>query len=214
MQYIVFDIEHVSTPNFRKQSIIEIGAIKLDSSLAPKDYFHTFVKPKNPNIYDYEFISDLTGINLTTIKDAPNLPEVIENFQRWIGFPYNTEYLLCVWGNYDIRVLVDDHMQNNINPYWIINFNDIQPSISNKLTNNKNKRISLLSAANTALNIDNFLEHSAIDDAWITALLFIEYFNVIELKKNSFNYNMINKTIHKEKFYQKPFADLDQKFKS
>ena len=73
--FVVFDIETTGISPYKHQ-IIEIGAVKVING-AIKDNFSTFVNPHVPIPYDIE---KLTGIHDNMVSDAPDISEILPKF--------------------------------------------------------------------------------------------------------------------------------------
>ncbi|MCR5233814.1 MAG: PolC-type DNA polymerase III [Lachnospiraceae bacterium] len=76
--YVVFDIETTGF-NSKKNSIIEIGAVKVVNGEI-KDKFSTFINPKEPIPYR---ITQLTTITDQMVEDAPYITEVLPEFLKF-----------------------------------------------------------------------------------------------------------------------------------
>jgi len=74
-EFVVFDIETTGLSNINDE-IIEIGAVKIKNKKIV-DTFETFV---NPQIPISSFITKLTGIDESMVKDAPLIEEVLPKF--------------------------------------------------------------------------------------------------------------------------------------
>ena len=120
MNYIVYDIEATcwdGEPSQMVQETIEIGALKLDRYGEVIGIFERFVRPTiHPNLS--LFCRQLTTIDQISINRARPFPEVIEDFQEWAGVYDDEEYLLCSWGSFDKRILVQDSELHDLDPFW------------------------------------------------------------------------------------------------
>lgn len=76
--FCVVDIE--TNGGIKDGQIIEIGAIKLQNGVV-LDKFESFVKAD----FIPDEISELTGIKVDNLKDAPNLASVLEKFKLFLG---------------------------------------------------------------------------------------------------------------------------------
>jgi 3'-5' exoribonuclease 1 len=212
--YIIYDLEHLAATRQRdSNSVIEIGALKLNSRLEVIDHFHSLVKPRHYN-KGYWRTYKLTKIDLDDLLKAPYFDEVIKVFQYWIT-QSNQEYFLCSWGNDDRQTIIDDCIRNSFDTSWINNSNDIQPAISSMITNGQITQLSLKTATRHLLCDPKFefQQHSAIDDAWFTTLLFIEYFEKLEFVRNEVDRSKIfAKTVYRDedKFSNNPFDKLSE----
>lgn len=178
MNYIVFDLEltcFMDRTN-KTQEIIEIAAIKFNSSLNEIDRFHKYVKPIiDPKLS--EFCKKFTGITQDRIESADTFDIVINEFKTWIG----EDYFLIAWGT-DNKMLSKECIRNKIDNEWLKYFVDIQKVFSH-LKNEKGKQFSL----RNAIEILNFkwegMAHSGIDDAINTSKIFISIFDSIHFEQ-------------------------------
>ncbi|HHM21235.1 MAG TPA: exonuclease domain-containing protein, partial [Bacteroidetes bacterium] len=121
MNFIVFDIEATcweGPPNGKVQETIEIGAIKVDRYGEVLGRFERFIRPLlHPNLSPY--CRQLTTIDQIAINRARPFPEVVDDFQEWIGVFDDEEYLLCSWGNFDKKLLMQDSHLHHLDAYWV-----------------------------------------------------------------------------------------------
>lgn len=180
MNYIVFDLEMNNKWGTKIHEIIEIGAVKINAQAEIVDYFQSFVKPKlYPAIS--KLIKKKTQIKQEWINQAPELPHVINDFNRWIG---REKFILCAWGIDDLLTLQRNFALNNINSLnynFLHNYYDIQRDFmkSNNLTN----QISLknaLAMLNTTPQYN--IWHRAIYDAVHTAQIFVQLLDQTQKK--------------------------------
>ena len=105
---VVFDIE---TTGFSPviNEIIEIGAIKLNSSRKMIDEFSELVKPQ---VYHemHRITSKLIHLQMNQLQQGSFFPEVMKQFQDWCG----DDYIFCTWGPLDLVEL-----QRNIRYYGL-----------------------------------------------------------------------------------------------
>jgi inhibitor of KinA sporulation pathway (predicted exonuclease) len=80
--------------------IIEIGAVRLESSSGPiRDAFCAFVRPVLlPTLSD--FCTRLTSIRQEDVDSAETFADVLPQFLDWIG---TEPYFFCSWGSYDLK---------------------------------------------------------------------------------------------------------------
>lgn len=120
MHYIILDLEATCWENrsdTRTNEIIEIGALKIDSTGKTVSEFQAFVKPKqHPELSD--FCRKLTSIDQASIDEASSFDVVVESFQKWIDL--SKPYLLCSWGFYDKTQLAKDCDLFDISKIWLI----------------------------------------------------------------------------------------------
>lgn len=119
MNFIVFDLEATcwqGRPRTMIQEIIEIGALKINPYGEVTGSFNQFVQPiLNPRLS--AFCQELTSIEQSDVDRARTFPEVIELFQDWAEI-YEEDYLLCSWGNFDRKMLVQDCRLHRLEDEW------------------------------------------------------------------------------------------------
>ena len=174
MNYIVLDLEatcwknrHTNKPN----EIIEIGAVKIDSSGRIVDEFSEFVRPKlHPFLSD--FCKELTTITQEDIDNADFFHTVIEAFKTWINL--KEPYILCSWGYYDKNQFVSDCELHDLDTEWV------EPHISIKHQYAEIKGIRRPIGMAGALKLEMIsldgTHHRGIDDARNISKIFLRHF--------------------------------------
>jgi inhibitor of KinA sporulation pathway (predicted exonuclease) len=175
VDYIVLDIEF----NGRKfasdlpMEVIEIGAVRLDSSLRPVDDFSSLIQP----VYFAKlnsFIRKKTGIPQEEIDRADGFPKVIADFTQWLNL--SEQFLLITWGGEDMkRIVLDTRMHKLDDGYWLaLSYFDLLKGFLRykKATNDVSVEAALLD-----LNIEaEGSAHRALDDARMTSEVFRKVF--------------------------------------
>ena len=117
--FIVLDLEWNGHPDGKSGQneampfeIIEIGAVKLNSSREVIGQFRSYVKPQVYPKLHYK-TRELLGISYKDLKNARPFPEVIENFFAWCGRGYR----FCTWGAMDLT-----EIQRNLAYYGIARY--------------------------------------------------------------------------------------------
>ncbi len=109
MNFIIYDLEATcwkGTPPSLIQEIIEIGAVKINGYGEILGSFNKFVRPTvNPSLS--AFCQELTGIDQVQVNRANKFDRVVDDFMEWIDIEYE-DYLLCSWGGFDKRMLIQD----------------------------------------------------------------------------------------------------------
>lgn len=180
MHYILMDLEwnqplsHLSAQYRRhgKQlmfDMIQIGAVKLDDKRRMVGSFNQFIQP---GLYRklHPRISRITGISQEDLYGAPGFQAALDRFVAWCG----EEYALITWGCDDISVF-----QQNLNFYLpeeraMPPVYDLQRLFGAQAGANSKNRSGLQSAMKH-FSIGSSAEHpfhSAVDDAYYTALVF------------------------------------------
>ncbi len=183
MDYIILDIEF----NGRKfasdlpMEVIEIGAVRLDSSLKQTDEFSSLIKP----VYFSKlngFIKKKTGIPQEEIDIAEGFRKVVADFTNWLdrGEPF----LLVTWGGEDLkRIVFDTRMHKLDDAYWMATpYFDLLKGFLRvkKVTNDVSVETALLD-----LNIAaEGSAHRALDDARMTSEVFRSIFKELDFSYN------------------------------
>lgn len=179
MDYIVLDIEF----NGRKfaselpMEVIEIGAVRLDSSLQPIDEFSALIKP----VYFAKlnsFIQKKTGIPQEDIDIAKRFPSVIANFLSWLG--KSDSCIFITWGGEDMkRIVLDTRMHKLDDAYWLAaDYFDLLKGFTRHkgLTNDISVEGAL---AELAIEAEGSA-HRALDDARMTSHIFRAIFEHLD----------------------------------
>ena len=180
MNYIIYDLEATCWENDyeargKKREIIEIGGVMVDEYGDVKSRFESFVQPiVHPMLSD--FCQRLTSISQVDVNQADKFPEVIADFQDWIGLNSDEEYLLCSWGFFDRSALIKDCALHNLESRWArqhISLKDQYPRIKNT-----GRAVGM----KKALHIEGFefegTQHRAIDDALNLVKIFRKFQNL------------------------------------
>lgn len=117
----MFDLEATcweGKPPNMVQEIIEIGAIRIDRYGEVQGVFNRFIRPVVNQTLSL-FCRQLTTIDQVAVNRARPFNEVIEDFQEWIGVFDGDEYLLCSWGNFDKKMLIQDAQLHGLETDWI-----------------------------------------------------------------------------------------------
>ena len=185
MFYIVYDLEfnqkdkHYTSNEYNNKTnlpfeIIQIGAVKLNEDFEIVSAFNSLIKP---TVYTtiHPYIEELTKIKNTDVQDAPNFNVVINKFIDFIG---NEPSTLCVWGQADISVLLQNLEFHNLSPLLLPkNYIDIQLHASKFFNAPSGSRIGLrnsIELLNIPIN-SNF--HNAFNDAFYTSKVFKEIYS-------------------------------------
>jgi ATP-dependent DNA helicase DinG len=186
VEYIVVDLETTGL-NADDCDIIEIGAVKIkDNEIT--DTFQTFV-----NI-DYELpfeVKNLTGINDSDLKQAPDIIEAMKNFQSFIGecvnfIAHNAEFE---------KSFLDDKL--NFRAQWLDTIDIahiVKPTV----------KYVRLAALLPLYNLINEHAHRAIDDAIATAKLFLAMVKEFD----SFDRDLLMKFLQLASNVHSPLAEL------
>lgn len=175
MNYIVLDLEATcweAKSQKQQNEIIEIGALKLDSSGEVVSEFSEFVCPTlNPQLSD--FCKGLTTIQQSDVYAASTFDVVIKRFQSWIDL--DEPFVLCSWGFYDKRQFEKDCDLHKLDKGWLQNHISLKHQYA-EITNLR-KPVGM----NAALRREGFeldgTHHRGIDDARNIEKIFYAYFD-------------------------------------
>lgn len=183
MKYIIVDLEATCEKDNRNfvNEIIEIGAVKINSQGLIESEFNEFIKPKkNPELS--EFCKKLTTINQEDIDNAEKFPTVLDKFKDWIG---NDDFILCSWGFYDRKQLVQDMEEYNICSDWLKGKHISLKHQHMKYVIKKNKRPVGMGKALKTANLPLVgTHHRGIDDARNISQIFTKYFDCWNFKES------------------------------
>lgn len=169
MNYVVLDLEwNQCTDEITERKlnfeIIEIGAIKLNSSKVMISEFSELVRPQ---VYKelHKFTSRLIHLQMQELERGRPFPEVVTEFLDWCG----EDFIFCTWGSQDLTEL-----QSNMKYYGMktlancpIKFLDIQKLFSLAFEDGKSRRT--LEYAVDYLKIEKDIPfHRAFSDAYYT----------------------------------------------
>lgn len=177
MNFIVFDLEATcweGRPPSKIQETIEIGAVRLNAYGEVEGSFNKFIRPiLNPRLS--HFCRELTTIDQAYIDRARAFPEVIEQFQDWAEI-FDEDYLLCSWGNFDRKMLVQDCKLHGLEFDWV------EQHINLKSQYQELKRLRKPRGLKSAVNSEGFeftgTHHRGIDDAENLAKIFAKFLDV------------------------------------
>ncbi len=174
MNYIIFDLEWNQCPDGKHHEnpqlpfeVLEIGAIKLDSSKKETGRFHEFIQPTVYRRLHYK-TQEIIHMSQEQLDTADPFPYVIERFRMWCG----EDALFCTWGSLDLLELqrnIRFHKVANFFPFPL-KFYDIQKIFSRTYEDGKSRRT--LEYAVDMLSIEKDIPfHEALSDAYYTALI-------------------------------------------
>lgn len=199
-KYVIVDLEMCKVPYDKRNEkyhwgseTIQIGAVLLDEQYQIVDEFNTYVAPEIGRL-DWK-ISDLTGIKLQNLKNAPVMKEALTSFVSWI--PEGAR--VVSWSDNDLKQIAHEAEDKNIVidrldeifEGWI----DCQKIFSEKINDEKN--FSLFEALIATDIIQEGQEHDGLVDAINTAKLFRKLMTEQELQLN--------------KIYEKARSDDDER---
>lgn len=175
MNFIIYDLEATcweGAPASQTQETIEVGAVKVNAYGEVLGSFNRFIKPiLNP--YLSYFCQELTSIDQSQINRADGFVDVIETFQDWIEI-FDEPYLLCSWGNFDRKMLVQDCILHDMESDWVSDHH-----INLKRQYQEFKRLRRPRGLKRAVEKEGFeftgIHHRGISDAENLAKIFIKH---------------------------------------
>ncbi len=225
MNYIVLDLEWNQCPAGKaaenallRFEIIEIGAVKLDESLALTDRFHEVIRPQVYRELHYK-TKEIISLRAIDFANARSFPEVAEDFFAWCG----EDAVFCTWGTADLTELQNNlayHQMASPFPFPLLYY-DIQKIFSITYEDRKSRRS--LEHAVDFLGIPKTIPfHSALSDAHYTSLIMqrltpeqilsnssVDYYQTPENRRQEIRLNYETYS----KFVSRPFRDKVQAMK-
>ena len=164
--YVVFDLE---TTGFSpiKDKIIEIGAVKVENGVIT-DHFSTFVNPKVPIPFQ---ITQLTSITDQMVMDSPDIETILPQFLAFVG----DAVLVAHNASFDVGFIEQNCRYQDIQP----DFTSVDTVALARIllpTLSKFK----LNVVAKALNISQEHHHRAVDDARVTAEIFVKFIEMLK----------------------------------
>lgn len=172
MNYIVLDLEwnnvYIRGKEKSLNEIIEIGAVKLDSSFRLVDTYKSFIKTSVGKRL-HGRVKELTHISNADIVNARQFTNVMHEFRKWSG---GHETVVMTWGMTDIHVLMDNYKYfcGNYKIPFLHSYIDLQQYIQHYLGRDGMAQIGLQSAAELMdINLDDIKPHRALADSILAA---------------------------------------------
>lgn len=204
MNYIIFDMEWnqpfskesaIQSPIYLSGEIIQIGAIKMDSTGRAVDCLDLMIAPTFYKKLHYR-IKKMTGIDQAALKGQPKFKEAIEQFREWCG----EDCILFSWGYDDIQMMRDNLLMHDLEEDWLPPCLNLQ-GIYNRQVSHENRQFSLETAMET-LGLEAGLHaHNAFNDAIYTARVA----RCLNLKEGVRNYEELNGVLYHSMHSQKTF---------
>jgi inhibitor of KinA sporulation pathway (predicted exonuclease) len=181
LDYIIMDIEF----NGRKfasdlpMEVIEIGAVRLDSTLQQVNEFSALIKPVYFSKLN-SFIKQKTGIPQEEIDQASSFPKVMFDFMEWLN--QSESLLFLTWGGEDLkRIIYDTRMHKLDDSFWMtVHYYDLLKGFVRykKLKNDVSVETALIDLDIVA----NGSAHRALDDARMTSDVFLKIFKELDFE--------------------------------
>ncbi len=167
--YVVFDLETTGFSSIQDK-IIEIGAVKVEDGVIT-DTYSTFVNPKVPIPFR---ITQLTSITDSMVMDAPDIETVLPQFLAFV----KDAVLVAHNASFDVGFLEQNCRYQDIVP----DFTSVDTvSLARILLPSLSKF--KLNVVAKALNITQEHHHRAVDDARVTAEIFVKFIEMLRERK-------------------------------
>ncbi len=202
MQFVIMDLEWNNTYAKKKKmffnEIIEIGAVKLNSSLETVDTFSCLIRSQVGKKLRGS-VKRLTHISNADLNTGTLFTKAVSDFRRWIG---DEETVVFTWGDTDIRVLIENfsYLNGITTVPFLTNYCDLQACFHRKMKTPKNNQAGLKTAAEM-LQIDpeQFLQHRALGDSLMTSEIFRQIYDESEFSPF---YLACNEDFYKRLFFK------------
>jgi len=174
MNFVIFDLEATcwegKIPSLIPE-IIEIGAVRMNRYGEVLGVFDRFIKPiLNPRLSI--FCKKLTSIEQQDVDRSSSFVKVVEDFQDWAEIFYE-EYLLCSWGSFDKKMLIQDCQLHDMETEWV------EPHLNLKKQYHEIKRLRRTRGLKSSVEREGFeftgIHHRGLWDAKNLAKLFAKY---------------------------------------
>ncbi|EGX77753.1 DNA polymerase III, alpha subunit, Gram-positive type [Dorea formicigenerans 4_6_53AFAA] len=164
--YVVFDLETTGFSS-AKDKIIEIGAVKVENGEIT-DKYSTFVNPKIPIPFR---ITQLTSITDEMVMESPEIETILPQFLKFVG----DAVLVAHNASFDVSFIEENCRQQGIEP----NFTSVDTvGLARVLLPTLSKF--KLNVVAKALNISQEHHHRAVDDARVTAEIYVKFIQMLE----------------------------------
>lgn len=183
--YIVLDLEWNQSPMGKDSSadrlpfeIIEIGAVKLNSSLQIVSEFRRLIRPRVYREMHF-IISEVTHMSIEELnQEGTSFMNAMKEFLEWCG----TDYSLCTWGPMDLTELQRNIVYHGMEiPFgWPLLYYDVQKIYA--LVKGQGQRESLDRAVEELGLAEERPFHRALDDAYYTGRVMgaMDFYSMVE----------------------------------
>ena len=164
--YVVFDLETTGFSS-AKDKIIEIGAVKVENGEIT-DKYSTFVNPKIPIPFR---ITQLTSITDEMVMESPEIEIILPQFLKFVG----DAVLVAHNASFDVSFIEENCRQQGIEPdFTSVDTVGLARVLLPTLSKFK------LNVVAKALNISQEHHHRAVDDARVTAEIYVKFIQMLE----------------------------------
>ena len=175
MNYIILDLEwdnaYCHKKNGFANQIIQIGAVKLNSSFEAIDRFEMIVKSSTAKKLTRRF-TELTGITTDAMRSGVSFSEAVDKYNEWVG----DDTVSITWSNSDLYVIVENaRLFSDGKMLKFQRYVDLQKYVQSQMKREEaesKNQISLSDAAeHFGISVEQFDLHTAVDDSLVTAAL-------------------------------------------
>ena len=164
--YVVFDLETTGFSS-AKDKIIEIGAVKVENGEIT-DKYSTFVNPKIPIPFR---ITQLTSITDEMVMGSPDIETILPQFLKFV----KDAVLVAHNASFDVSFIEENCRQQGIEPdFTSVDTVGLARVLLPTLSKFK------LNVVAKALNISQEHHHRAVDDARVTAEIYVKFIQMLE----------------------------------
>ena len=164
--YVVFDLETTGFSS-AKDKIIEIGAVKVENGEIT-DKYSTFVNPKIPIPFR---ITQLTSITDEMVMESPEIETILPPFLKFVG----DAVLVAHNASFDVSFIEENCRRQGIEPdFTSVDTVGLARVLLPTLSKFK------LNVVAKALNISQEHHHRAVDDARVTAEIYVKFIQMLE----------------------------------
>ena len=164
--YVVFDLETTGFSSV-KDKIIEIGAVKVENGEIT-DKYSTFVNPKIPIPFR---ITQLTSITDEMVMNAPDIEVILPQFLEFVG----DAVLVAHNASFDVSFIEENCRNQGVEPdFTSVDTVGLARVLLPTLSKFK------LNVVAKALNISQEHHHRAVDDARVTAEIYVKFIQMLE----------------------------------
>ena len=164
--YVVFDLETTGFSSV-KDKIIEIGAVKVENGEIT-DKYSTFVNPKIPIPFR---ITQLTSITDEMVMESPEIETILPQFLKFVG----DAVLVAHNASFDVSFIEENCRRQGIEPdFTSVDTVGLARVLLPTLSKFK------LNVVAKALNISQEHHHRAVDDARVTAEIYVKFIQMLE----------------------------------
>jgi 3'-5' exoribonuclease 1 len=174
MNFIILDLEATcwqGNDMNRVQEVIELAAFCVNGYREWVDQYQRFIRPTHhPRLSAY--CTELTTITQNQVDKAKKFDVVFPEFLDWLD-ALDQPQLICTWGAKDMEIIADECRAHDIDIRTLPKSINLKSQYASM--NHLGKEVGLLKALEYSEIEFEGTPHRANDDAYNTALLFMQY---------------------------------------